>query len=617
MGSLNNQTMILSLLGLSTLNEEFMKKLVEIVVATSKERLVNTIIYTSFDNSTSTRAADGQALSNILRSLAEGQDKPLLHFDTSPPIEIYVTKFNNALLTIAKLNQRLDQDKHLLVTLWRRLYFNTQTRLILLFEDSASEAYVKQIMQMCAKNRATRVIALQPRMTVIERSYWALHIFPTPQIVKRTLPSNGTQLFHDHVKNMYGSPLRILESAILPQIYRYTSREGGPSKLSGYVGKTLVEYVNRHNGTLSYPLSTDQGYILLKDMVRLFKNNTLDIGQLMPYSLKFRHLSFTVVFKCTDYCFMVPLEQPLPKYTFYFKIIRKSFVAFFCANVALISCFAAIATRFYSKLTTSITDYVCNMTVVSGLLGMPFWTAGHTSKLHKVIYVSASLVGIIFGTAYATFLQSYSINPPFVSKAESIEELIDRGFKVAVSKFNLFSILYTRDLEKYGENFIIFDNITKFLMSRDNLDTRYAFGVTDMWSVYNEQQKYFSHPLFRLSDICLGRGYPMVLPLQKNSIYRDSLNKFVRRLREAGLLAHWRRRSFLEMLAMKWITLENRNQQPAVEPMKLKDLRIVLMAYAALLSLSIICFVLEIYWVKIQNICVSLKEKLCKIKIRK
>ena len=140
----------------------------------------------------------------------------------------------------------------------------------------------------------------------------------------------------------------------------------------------------------------------------------------------------------------------------------------------------------------------------------------------------------------------------------------------------------------------MFDNFTEFLIKRDSLDTHYTFSVTDMWTVYNEQQKYFSRPLFRLSDICFGKHLPMVLPFPANSVYRHNLNSFLERLHEIGLKDYWLRHSFQELVEMNYTSLTDRNSMQGFKPLRICDLSLILAEIGVLFGISIVCFIFEI-----------------------
>ncbi|XP_036336220.1 uncharacterized protein LOC118746478 [Rhagoletis pomonella] len=184
---------------------------------------------------------------------------------------------------------------------------------------------------------------------------------------------------------------------------------------------------------------------------------------------------------------------------------------------------------------------------------------------------------------------------------KTIEDVLNRGIKIAVSASDIYWISHYTNMSMYIKNFTIFTNYTEMLLLRDSFDTRYAFLAPDMWPIYNEQQKYFSKPIFRISDICFEKDTTLVLPLPINSVYRETLNKLFLTLQEAGLMNFWQRHSFVELTAMKVIKLEDSNKKPGFESLKLEDLRVIFIGMCILMSLSIFVFVLELCWEKIRK----------------
>lgn len=180
-----------------------------------------------------------------------------LHFDTPSRIEKYLTKFNVELLTYAKLNNLMDRDKLLLITLWRRLW-HKQTH--------------KHDLFYCS--------TVLPRLKYLS-SIWIICM---------------------------DVPLHIIESTLWPQMYTYVPSNGAPSTKSGFLGRSLVEHAKQHNATVVYLVSMHRRLYLHEKMIGFIGNNTLDIGSRTPYKILNRYISFSVVFPGTDYCFMVPLE---------------------------------------------------------------------------------------------------------------------------------------------------------------------------------------------------------------------------------------------------------------------------------------------------------------------
>ncbi|XP_053959794.1 uncharacterized protein LOC128864220 [Anastrepha ludens] len=549
-----NITALLSLIELSPIFQQFNQVVKDICIATASEQEILTFIYTSIGSTNcGTHSHTHLNVPLILHTLhTQNPTTAVINIDKRSPIERYSEQFNRKVLSIVQLSQNKPRDEQLLQSLWKRIYLNRQSALILLFDDMATEAYVARILKFCAKQRAPNVIALQPHMAVQDWSYWTLQMFPIQKTVKRTFQPFYRDLFPKQVKNMHGHPLRVMDNAWHPQFYNYTPTHG-PETLSGYMGRALTEYAHRHNATIEFPFSIRNEVNALSRMRQAFENNEADIGMLAPIEIGDNVFQSTFEVLRKNWCFIVPVETPIPAYTFYYSIMDKKY-----------------------QQQQPLFESIVNVSVLQGLVGMPFWTRKSISTIHKIVSVIISLAGVILGTAYSTYLQSFRVDPPVEPWSKTIDDLLARGIKVAASNITILGMEYNKEFVEYLPNLTYFSNYTELLMLRDTLDTSYAFPVSDIWFIYDEQQKYFSRPLFRLSDICLGRNIPSALFLQKNSVYRHSLNKLVLKLQEVGLMNYWMRHSFVELLEMDVISLEDRNKQPLFVPMKLEDLRVSL-----------------------------------------
>ncbi|XP_011179350.1 uncharacterized protein LOC105210228 isoform X2 [Zeugodacus cucurbitae] len=595
-----NLTCILNLIAISAVDKEFVGILGDIVLATSKERNVNSLLYVSYKNySQLVGLEDVQLYSTLLDRV----EVPALHFDSTPPVKPYEEIYNKELLSIVQLTANTEFDELVLRTLWQRLWHNTQSPLILLLDDSANVSYVASILNFCVKNSAMNVIALQPELVVVARSYWTLKLFPTQDVIKRKFATGYRAIFPQHLADMRGHPLRMIENTWYPQIYNYTRKNTNESVLSGFLGRTITEYAYRRNATIVNPFTLRNKFLSYAELGYTIVENNIDIGSLVEYAYDDFNISYTDSYMLWTLCFMVPVEQPIPKYKFYRYVVNvTAFVAFF-ASFVVFSFLWTFNIRGEERQHELLIARFMNASILLALLGMPFHVNDVKRAVRKIIYFTSSFSSIIFGTAYGAYLQSFTVNAPLAPPYKTIDDLLDGGINIALGRINQEWIADKPDVRNNYQNFTVFSNLTKYARLRDTLDTSYAFLVSDMWSVYEEQQKYFSRPLFRLTDICLRKNNPMTVPLQRNSLYRSDLSAFIGRLNEAGLIQQWRRQSFLELLDMDWILLTDHSKPPGFVPMKLQDLQLLLMALGVSLVASVLCFLLELIWWKISNSC--------------
>ncbi|XP_017493100.1 PREDICTED: uncharacterized protein LOC108381194 [Rhagoletis zephyria] len=520
-----NLTAILNLIGVSPMHQQFGGE-------------IRTFLYTRSENP----SKDHLNVPDILQELRPQKLFAVINIDVFTPIQRYRDLFKHNFLSIVQLSQNAKRDKHLISTLLERLHWSRNKPIILLLDDTASEAYVDKLFEFSARKGGTNVIALQPQMAVGEREYWKLITFPVRQT------------------NMHGQPMRLMERLWYPKTYNYTPAVRGA-----------------------------------------LKNGSADVGLISRIEVGDIKLSSTTVVHRTDWCLMVPVENPLPPLAF-FNQIMDTYVNYMpCFSLILISYVLAVVSRWKDQRQPLFIEYFINISVLQGLLGMTFWLKRQLSRSQKYICITISFAGIIFGTAYNAYLQSFTVNAPLEPEMKTIEDVLNRGIKIAVSASDICWISHYTNMSMYIKNFTIFTNYTEMLLLRDSFDTRYAFLAPDMWPIYNEQQKYFSKPIFRISDICFEKDTPLVLPLPVNSVYRETLNKLFLTLQEAGLMNFWQRHSFVELTAMKVIKLEDSNKKPGFESLKLEDLRVIFIGMCILMSLSIFVFVLELCWEKLRK----------------
>lgn len=599
-----NLTALLRLCEALTLTQDlaFMVQNITEVVSQG-QRHVHTIIYVSREYTKGQRQLQTDTLLAGLHSSHKAW--PMLKFDAGPPIRRFWDNFNNNYIVVGRLEGQLQGDIELLEVLWQRLWQNTQSRIILLLNDDVGAKYVARILHYCATHNAMNVIALRPEEAVLKRDYWTLRIFPLCKVVKRTFLHSYQRTFPQHLDNMHGQQLRIATTYNYPLCYLMRDAHGD-AVLSGHIGKILVEYARRHNATLVYMLDNAHESLFVDRLDDWVQNGSADMNCLPTYENPFRNLSYSRMFDSHNWCLMVPVEQPLPAGTYFFIIFDKATLVMILFALLALS-FTLTLTFYLQGAAISFIDIVFNAPILQGLLGQTFWMESRTLAARSAIYASISVAGIIFSTTYGTYLQSFNMHAPTASPAESIPELLARGLKILLQADEVKLFKLREDVFQWFVPFLsqmtVIENKTEILHLRNAFDTHYVYPVTTIWPIIEEQQKFFKRPIFRLSNICPINKWPMVLSFSENSVHRWALNALLGDLQAAGLLEHWKRHAFVEMLQMHQITLVDKSERRNFEPMKLEVLYIMLSLLAALELLAFVCLLLELVWAKLNIIC--------------
>ncbi|XP_067622391.1 uncharacterized protein [Eurosta solidaginis] len=614
---LRNFTTLINLIGLSTVDQRFAEIFKKMCEASVDEYSISTFIYTRHENEAYDAFRSSKQnldITAILQTLHAKDPVAVMNIYENTSVENYSQKFNRNLMSIVQLTQNPRKDKKMLQTLWKRLHWNRQSFLVLLFDDIANENYVSAILRFCAKEKAINVIGLQPYLAVFERSYCTLRLFPKEEVIKQTFVQRYQNLFYNQIQNMQGYPLRAIGIKSPPELYQYTTKDGA-TVLSGYAAKAVRDYARRHNATLEFQIGNNLKANISTGLVTVLQIYNSDIGPIQSLNRLHGIAPFSTVINYGDACLMIPMETSLPKFSYYYLMMRKSFVFLFCFSVVIISCIWALILRWNCPQHVKFIDYILNLYVFQVLLGATAFQQRQIVGIQKLISIIISFAGVVFGTAYVAYLQSFTMDAPTETEAKSIEDLLRRGIKIAIPAVAKPLMMREKNYHKCLHNFTFFNNDTELFLLRDSFDTRYAFVKSNMWPLLEALQKYFSKPLFRSSDICFHERYQQVFHMSENSIYHQSLNYFILKLREAGLIDHWWRHSFIELLEMDVISLEDRNKQSGFQPLKLNDLRLIFIGLGVMWVLCICCFVLELFWIKIQKAMIS-SLKYVKVKYR-
>ncbi|XP_017836596.2 uncharacterized protein LOC108595813 [Drosophila busckii] len=152
---------------------------------------------------------------------------------------------------------------------------------------------------------------------------------------------------------------------------------------------------------------------------------------------------------------------------------------------------------------------------------------------------------------------------------------------------------------KYADAFRLTDNLTEVHAMRGNFNTDWAYLIpTFNWIVLQSQQQYFQRPLFRYSDLCIFTFHQYSAIIAENSIYRRAFDQHIMRSQQSGLLMHWMRHSYYDMVAsghmqFKDLSVGNSRSQ---WPLALNDLRTLFSCYIACILLATLALLIELLY---------------------
>lgn len=583
-----NTTNIFYLLEKIILNLELSWAVLNITNTALKQKDYLNIIYTSnsFDETDDI----------LLQQLHLYNGIPIFILDSRTYFNYYMwMKFSKEYFAIARLEGVQNKDQDLLQNMWRNLFLNHQSHTLLIIPPSVNDFEVNMIFRYCAYNKAMNIKSLQ-QLGRNDIKSCSLQIFPELKIIQTQWNWSEIPVYTNLVSNMHGYKLKIITDQVEPKNFMRCDSKGN-AQIRGYVGLLLDTFAAKRNATLTFPLLKELGPNLFIDETdNLVENNTFDISAVLTYPRSIRNISYTFEYDYMDLCLMVPVEETLPSYLSY--VIVFDYVTLSLVVVALFFISFTLALSYWAQgKRVSSWLFLYNANILSGLLGNAFNMERYYCGIRSWIYIIVALTGIVFNTSYITYLQAFKTAPPTESAINSLQDINKKGLQIAMYKEEFEVMRLYEGFSEFEPYIKLINSYAEYFQLRDSFDNRYAFPVPSAkWISYKEQQKFFAHPRFRLTNLCILHNTPMLIPLQANSLLTPALNILIGQANQAGLVQYWKTLSFLELVQMGRIKIIDPSMHKTFEPMKPEDLKLVFSLFESVLALTVIIFLVELYW---------------------
>uniref|UniRef100_A0A1I8NEM1 Ionotropic glutamate receptor C-terminal domain-containing protein n=1 Tax=Musca domestica TaxID=7370 RepID=A0A1I8NEM1_MUSDO len=251
---------------------------------------------------------------------------------------------------------------------------------------------------------------------------------------------------------------------------------------------------------------------------------------------------FSVTYNFLDWCLMLPMEQPLGSYNFYAIAFEKKIILAMLGFLFVFSMLLEITScrRFSPR------NIILNIYVFNGLLGQPFPMQPNPLTIQMFLYSLIFLQGLIFNTAFVTQLQTLKATPTTEKAIRTVADMEKANLKFGIVQDEV-DILKSQGIFDEFQSVSQIMEPLEFFRRRDGFDSRYAYSVPfDRWVIYEEQQRYFQMPKFRISNICLVKTMGMAIPLQANSPYKNAIDTMIGRLSNGGIINYWKSMAFWE-----------------------------------------------------------------------
>ncbi|XP_037941271.1 uncharacterized protein LOC119674218 [Teleopsis dalmanni] len=500
----------------------------------------------------------------FLENLPNLMSHPQMHLRGNDSF-MWKNKFNMEILTLVCLQKYLDVD--ILTTLAKILNQIRHTRVIFLLKDFVQiQDLHDQLMKFCAQYELTNVIILFDELMKDELFYRYLP-YPTYQVVRSSF-RNLTTIYPKQWLNFKGKVFLTLPDQIEPRSVMYVDRYG-EKKLSGFVAKLIQTYAEIYNATLQFLYPVDVGEIIHLNILEKFvENRSLDI----PISLAgvqnfnaFHNGSYPIELSECDY-----------------HTNSKG-----------------------SRIKINYLNIFLNDKVVPGILGQSYILHTTPKLAYKFLYMSIFMLGLMMNTLFAAHLKTLITTHPNLPEVTNFEELRKMRMRMLFDEIEVDTIdriLGTNLLEPIRDLIDTADTLT-FQNQRKSLNTSHTYTVTtSLWRVFEELQRFFSRKLFQVPNaMVLIKFSLMKVPLQENSVLKESFDHYSGYAKAAGLFQHWYSSTFQDMLSAKKISIKDKTKRNHYSILTVKDFKWIWLLLGCGLIAGTIAFQIELLYYFFKN----------------
>lgn len=306
-------------------------------------------------------------------------------------------------------------------------------------------------------------------------------------------------------------------------------------------------------------------------------------------------------FELMNWCFMMPVPEQVPHSQLYSRVLDLNTSMIVLGALIMISILLSLTLRFHGYHVQPY-DFLLHDNCLRGVLGQCFNEVLQAPTLVRGIYLEICILGFLFTAWYNSYFSAYITSGPYQKPFTSFETILKANFKIYfwTQEYQKF-VSYSDDMKPYEAIFKLEPSYIKFLQKRDSFDTRYGYMMPlEKWNLVNQQQKFFSSPLFTFrDDLCVFRTVPVAFPIVNNSVFREPLERLIGEVTATGLMDHWRDNAFIEMIKAGKLKILDLGKPKKFRAMKLEDLKNIVLGGALMIALASIVFVLEHIWFRL------------------
>ncbi|XP_011199183.2 uncharacterized protein LOC105223231 [Bactrocera dorsalis] len=497
-------------------------------------------------------------------------------------------------------------DKDFLLKFAKNLQ-HIRTRRILVIHNTKLEAStqseIETFLNYCMQFKFLNVILVHRDFTETN-IFHSLNQFPHFKLETRDLRTKSP-IYPNRLANVAKKKLRVLADQIEPITMLYEI--GDSLILEGYIGYFMKAFALKYNFRLWLPTmyeGTIVRVISMEEIRQAAHNGSIDVGASLSTPQKESNVhEYIYPIEFFQWLTMLPMEPQLETYYFFSSIFSPASLI----TIFLFSYWVCVLYRlqlslrrktlYWNRASLVLFLIPWNLDLLRGLLNQS--TAIRlNSATRRIIFILVFAQGGALNILFSITMANWLTLPPHETPIESFDDVAERNLQIQVPEPDIAEIkFYCGETfwKQHERLFHIVKSVDEFQENIRKMDTRYGYLINTLaWPIIEQRQKYFKHPLFRLSEsLYYTKGSLLSLPISENSMYKDLLSLFSLRSREAGLLDYWYKRTFYTMVYIGRFNLTDLSKNYRHEVLTLKEFEWVWITYSIGIGVSVLAFTFE------------------------
>ncbi|XP_053961492.1 uncharacterized protein LOC128865297 [Anastrepha ludens] len=531
---------------------------------------------------------------------------PVLQLNESKTV--YVRDTGNSYLLAVVCIKSLINKNFLLKFGMDMQHIRTRSILAIYNENLASstESEIVTFFKNCEQLKFLNVILIH-RDFATTHVYHSFNQFPSFELETRNMRSTSP-IYPNRLKDVGGKKLRTLVDQVEPMSMLF--RRNKTLILEGYIGFFLKTFARRHKFSLWLPElyePTAERVLYMEEIRQAARNGSIDVGASLSTPQKEANLhEYIYPVSFFQWLTMLPMEPTLEIFSFFIMVFEPPVIATLFTIVWLLCVVDVIQVKLtfrsfhWDRKMLWFLIIPWHLDLLRGLLCQSS-SIQFNYISRRILFMLIFALGGTINSFFSTNLVNWFTVPPHEKPIEEFTQVAERNLKIQVAEADIAEIKFYRGEAFWNKYSHIFKVVKTFEEYQDNirkLDSQYGYVMATMtWPIIEERQKYFVHPIFRLSEsLYYTKGSLLSLPISENSMYKDILSDFCLRSQESGLLNFWYKKTFFAMVKLGRIDLKDPSNKYKSEMLTLKELEWVWLAYWVGIGLSGISFLLERAW---------------------